>query len=193
MIYLFLFLLFISVLIYIYIRSQTDWRTSIILEGLHISNTLKTKADYNESYSFIFTESCRYDLKNKDQHDWNKLFGISEDINNHKVSMMWAWRYDLDKKKIELMPYQHDFKIFPGSILNRSFYSDNISAIEIGEEVKLEIKNHISDWEVSINNKVVLFVKKTSLKPPFCFRIFNWFGGNRVAPVTIKIKYKKND
>lgn len=174
-------------------RQENDsiFKSSCVNQGDHFSHVLPKLADYTEDYEFIFTESCRYNLHDSDQGDWNKLFGISESLDNHTISMMWAWRYDTVTQLIEITPYQHDYKLYSDAPLNRHFYNDIITTIEVGDTVRLSIENHVFNWEVMRDNEVVVFTEKSNRNNNTLFLIFNYFGGNKTAPQDIEILYRK--
>ena len=53
-----------------------------------------------------FDESCKYDLKSKDQADINKLYGLSYG-NHYYNSDRIGWRYLVDEDVFELLTYSY--------------------------------------------------------------------------------------
>jgi len=82
-------------------------KKAIIREGRHRSNISFFVPFINKcmmSYSVVFTNSCEYDLVNNDQYDINKIFGLSFGL-HHKNSARFGWRWNTEKKKIEILAY----------------------------------------------------------------------------------------
>lgn len=171
-----------------------EFSTAVVMKGLHFALVKPMKVNnYAINYDMQFTESCRYDI-GKDQSDWNKLIGIKQTFENpHDITMMIGWRYLTVHGVMELAPYQHDATLFPDTTLNRKMWGSDphyIRRIPIGQTFNIKIVNRISDWEVSIDDEVVLYCKKTKGRGYNSWRILHWFGGNRSATHAMKIKYK---
>lgn len=135
-----------------------------------------------------FTPSCRYDLGDEDQKDWNKLFGFCCGISGvHKDSARVVWRYNKDTDMIELGLYCYidGERIFPKKIIS----------VNIDEDVT--IKLGYSLYEISLNiitdNKTEWVFEKSMVTCDKGVRYGCglYFGGNRTAPQDITIEYTK--
>ncbi len=89
-------------------------RTITIPKGKHRAQWMLPRLFWNRRrlirhVSFDF--SCRYELPGNDQQDWNKLFGFGWWPAHHTNSARFAWRYNADKKKIELAAYVYQNKV----------------------------------------------------------------------------------
>jgi hypothetical protein len=54
-----------------------------------------------------FQSSCRYDLGNSNQYNWNKLMGFFDSPAGEVRSARWGWRWSLEKDCIEIAPFIH--------------------------------------------------------------------------------------
>lgn len=144
--------------------------------------------DHIYKKSFKFTNSCKYNLKTKDQMDWNKLYGVSFGIFGiHKNSARFTWRYNLTTEKIEIGAYWYSHGY-------RNHYK--ICDIEINDIVNFKltflhdsITFTVLDDLVPIGKYVLYFDENILKKQKYECGIY--FGGNRRAPQTITIKEYK--
>lgn len=127
-----------------------------------------------------FTENSVYDLHNADQHDWNKLTGISFTFwHPDDNAIMIAWRYNVDTKMFEVGPYYNrDFaRIMPSA--------DEIISVPLGATFTFDADyNGIT---VQYGDTVVYKPIPEGLHPNqlAAFRINSWFGGTSLPPKTI--------
>jgi hypothetical protein len=138
-----------------------------IKKGGHYSSPLSFKLHTGVdklSYIVKFTDSCRYDLGNDNQLDWNKLFGVS--VGYHKNnSIRLAWRYNKETELIEIAKYSY-------------FEGTRYMSTEIGE--------------LEINTETILTLNIPELwKKKWGYYLNPYFGGNEVAPHDIKIHIKQ--
>lgn len=156
-----------------------------IKKGSHYSNQFKPKfycsTPTRITKTFIFTESCRYDLGNIDQLDINKLFGIGLGLRHHNNSIRLGWNYDEIQKKIAIYSYDYNYG---------DRYSRLLTLVPIGEKVKLEIRMNWKQnfYRVFENDKEIgsvqyEFPNKLCLKT----KLGVYFGGNQKAPHTMEI------
>jgi hypothetical protein len=128
-----------------------------------------------------FTESCAYDLGNNNQYDWNKLFGLSLGGFHHDNSVRYVWRYNTTAKLVEVGAYWYT----DGVRNHKRFFH-----AEIGKEY---------DLEILVTNTRYLFTAREEKmfmavpKPPtksWGYQLGLYFGGDEVAPHTIRIKVR---
>lgn len=133
---------------------------------------------------FTFTDSCKYNLGDEDQLDWNKLFGVSFGIFGiHRNSARFVWRYDPTSTKIEIGAYWY---------INgyRSWY--NLTAIDLNKKYNFKICIFdesvvftVLDDYAAIGKYILCIDKKITDKNRYKCGIY--FGGNRTAPQRIEI------
>jgi len=156
-----------------------------IKKGRYYSNEWKPKfycySPTRITKTFIFTESCRYDLGTVDQLDVNKLFGIGLGLNHHKNSIRLGWRYDLYMNNIALYAYDYNDK-------DRS--SRYIGSVKIGDEVNLSIRMNWKQnfYRIFVNGKESCniqydFPSKFNIKT----KLGVYFGGNRECPHNMEL------
>lgn len=142
-------------------------------------------------YQFVFDESARYDLKDNDQKDWNKLTGLSRHLwTNHKDAAMVSWRYNPASKLIELGAYFHK----DGQTIKAKINGSEVMGVaKIGSSAKAIIDIITKDNTNAI--QITIITTDTALiRQPFGVdldhkmrEINGWFGGNRSAPQDIYI------
>ena len=132
----------------------------------------------------VFQDSCRYDLKNENQYDWNKLFGVCFSILGiHMDSVRFGWRYNLQKGIIEIC-----IIIYKDGLVQRL----QVAEIDIDKEIDLEISIE------RVNNQIEVFffvenlhVGGIVLAPSsvWYFGCGFYFGGDERAPHKISAKF----
>lgn len=136
---------------------------------------------------FSFTDSCKYDLGNIDNYDWNKLTGISFNLIDARVnSVMTGWRYDIKDDNFELCLYSH---------VNCSFNppAESFCSVKSNEKFKVRFLFRKDEKKVymevsfpeSDKNKVIKEVDFE--KFGICREINTWFGGTSKAPHNMEI------
>lgn len=147
-----------------------------------LSRRLYSPQDCIPFYSFIFTDSCKYHI-GEDQGDWNKLFGISDDINPHLNSYRIAWRYLIDEDMFELAPYYYINGVL------RIHYERIKIPVNVKFATYIEFDSDLNEMIFNIDNKEVLRLR--TIKPPAIYKELGlYFGGNRKAVKTMKF-YKR--
>lgn len=166
-----------------------------------------------------FHEDAKYELPGSQQGDWLKGGGITKYFSaNNKDSVMWAWRYDIEKDLIEIALYINN--------KNKSKIWKSAGFVKVGEKftiklsplsTKLTSNNQIFSWDgillrvsrASKNETSALFTidelldTKDASGDDFNVFEFNlsrktglWFGGtlpaNKVLHVDIDYKMYKN-
>jgi hypothetical protein len=154
-----------------------------IKKGGHYSSPLSFKLHTGrKSFSTVvkFDESCRYDLGNDNQLDWNKLGGLSYGYHKHN-SVRIAWRYNKAVDKIELALYcyidgeRHISKFHELFPINEKIYV-------IASAISTEIHS------IAVINDEYCFADiQRVIKPKWGYYLNPYFGGNEVAPHDINI------
>jgi hypothetical protein len=138
--------------------------------------------------TFTFTDSCRYDLQNKNQNDWNKLTGftLGLGVNEiHQNSVRVAWRYNIAEDRIEITWYCYKDGV-------RSYDEKPMYKAKIGVPVNVSIiksnsNNFKNSYVVSVNGAIVS-IPILFDKPKYGWLCFVYWGGDTQAPHTITIK-----
>jgi hypothetical protein len=135
--------------------------------------------------SYMFTESCLYDLKDEDQHDVNKLFGFSIGY-HHNTSFRFGWRAILETKQIEIVAYEYHDKIRQATIPIGKIETNKWYRFVLGYFPLL----HTTVY--SVNGTTLGTTNKSNLKKKWGlgYTLGLYFGGNESAPQDI-IVYKK--
>lgn len=140
--------------------------------------------DYIYKKIFRFTDSCKYNLGNEDQLDWNKLYGVSFGIFGiHKNSVRFAWRYNLVTHKIEIGAYWY---------LDGFRNYHKLCDVEINDIINFKL-TFLHDSvvftvldDLTTIGKYVLYLNENVLRKQK-FECGIYFGGNRRAPQEIEI------
>lgn len=164
------------------------WNKFIIKKGNHFSGfRVSPLLGVNKMGRMVFFgASSEYDLNNPEQQEsTNKLFGFSYGYHK-KNSLRFGWRYNLNERKIEVLPFIHDNgKMIIGPVLGKINPNEEIS-LKIIKEKKTakfisEIEGNRSEYSYSEFN-------------PKCFigyKLYPYFGGMSVSPHNIEIFMKK--
>lgn len=140
-------------------------------------------------YKIKFNDSCRYNLDNLDQQDWNKLNGITNAVfgnAQYSQTFMMVWRYNVITKKFEIGAYLHNYPEQERSTPedNKTVYvmdGDSCDVmVLIQDKIRLNIDN--STVEIPTNIKFNHIVRETN----------PWFGGNNPAPQFIHFEVEFN-
>jgi hypothetical protein len=134
------------------------------------------------SKSVYFEDSCRYELKDEDQYDTNKLFGIGYFWSHHKDSARFGWRYNHITDKIVISAYCY----VDGEVI----FLD-LCEVKIGEwySMTIVIRDYDYQFLVYANGMQIEHDEiKKKHKKKFGFPLGVYFGGQKTAPHNIKIK-----
>lgn len=165
----------------------------VIYKGMHYClNFLNFKPYFGLNgvkkleYKVMFTSSCRYSL-GIDQSDINKLFGISYGF-HHNQSDRIGWRYIAEIDKIELLLY---------SYVKGLRRTKSLGLYDINKEISIKLesivyKGNYRTINVIINNEVIGRDIFPHNYKNFGYTLGAYFGGNRKAPHTMKIKIEKS-
>lgn len=140
------------------------------------------------SFSWLvkFDESCRYDLGNDDQFDTNKLVGIGYLWHHHKDSARFGWRYWTERKEIELSAYCY---------VNGRRVIQHVGFCQIGKQYKIHLTVSKQTYFFGIDDCDSKAIWHTEVpkyhQKKLKYGLWPYFGGNQVAPHTMKIELKR--
>lgn len=127
-----------------------------------------------------FHKDCEYYLNEQDQHDINKLFGYSFG-HHHKNSLRIGWRYDRDRKQIEVVSY-----IYIDGVRQTERH---LAWCEFEETYDMYIENSEDYANMLVYNFTGICVPfKSRLGVSYPLSLY--FGGNNTAPHDMHIDLK---
>ncbi len=136
------------------------------------------------SGTFIFTDSCRYDIEEKSCV--NKLFGFSLGLFNvHKHSYRFGWTYNNEKDVIDIWVYYYN---------KGKLYKNKIYEAELNSPISLEINTYKDTEKKLITNyfivgdKIFSVTVLNDIKYWFLLTLGLYFGGKTRAPHKIEVK-----
>lgn len=156
-----------------------------IQKGKHYSSCSTLKFHFNKKsikFNISFSDDCIYNLESSDQFDINKLFGLSYGL-HHKNSARFGWRWNLEKKKFEILAYVYR----DGKRINE--WEEDILIAEIKPvliyemEIIKDNENYI--FTVTTTNRKNIYKKTIKCGNEcndFGYHLFPYFGGNQKAP-----------
>jgi hypothetical protein len=169
----------LAVIASIFLLSSCHTYTGTIThpEGKHVSQprivSPVTFGKHSVSGFVVFTNQSKYLLPGSDQHDWNKITGLSHSIVPDGKNVMFAWRY---------LPEIDSFSV--------GWYS-NLSGNRFGEMVRtatfdtvffsLEEKPGHCLFIASGDSALVSYPAWSNISYPRQ----PWFGGNRAGPINV--------
>lgn len=140
------------------------------------------------TWQVLFTDSCRYDLKSDDQLDTNKLVGIGYFPGFHHVdSARFGWQYDAEIERVMLSAYCY---------VNGQRTILPITTVPINKAYTVQLTVNFGSYFFKVIDESgyklgsvgVAFFHKKKLQ----YLLLPFFGGNRKAPHTMKIKLSKS-
>lgn len=141
---------------------------------------------------FMFTPSCLYDLKDEDQHDVNKLFGMSFNLfptcktftPHHINSARFGWRALLDNRTIQIVAYEYLNRFRrPTQVIAEVNINEWYEYLMYWVNGKMYYSIRTDDTSVATFSTDYPLRKDTVLG----YELDVYFGGNEVAPQTITI------
>lgn len=164
-------------------------RDYIIPEGKHDS-TFWPRMWVDESMWDVkgqFLVMSDYDLGNRNQFDWNKLYGVGYGFNHHKNSARWGWRYNTSSGLMELTPYCY--------VNGKRVASEHPTLwVRMGQKFSLSIVDTGLSWkfwygvdEYNADREGEEIMHSPKLCR-FGFKLDPYFGGQEVAPHQINIR-----
>jgi len=137
------------------------------------------------NFKVKFSDNCAYYLSDGDQKDWNKGGGFSFSLfSNLKNSVMWAWRYAPEIRKMELSAYWHE--------KGKAHYAETENfepvIVDFNEEIEVRIYKPGVHWFVDFTRKNgSLYSVNTEMKGWPIRPIGLYFGGNKPAPKDMEV------
>ena len=121
-------------------------------------------------------------MANYNQADVNKLFGLSDCRTSHTAnSIRLGWRYYNDS--LQVLWFKHEDDQFSFGLLKE---------IEVGKVYEAFIIINDDAYIVGFDDESVSIPRSCNVKPNnLKYYLWPYFGGDEVAPHTIKIKIKE--
>ena len=132
-----------------------------------------------------FDKSCKYNFKNQDQHDINKLCGLSYGYHHYNSDRI-GWRYIIEDDEFEITTYSYVNGVRIPTIILGKVKANEIFKVEISTTIKNDKRFVIFEFN-DVQIKQIYDVSKVWIK----YTLGLYFGGNRTAPHTMKINYYK--
>jgi hypothetical protein len=159
--------------------------TRTIKQGKHYCTPFPIPAlgDWKVEQYISFDDSCKYDLKTKDQADINKLCGLSYGYHHYNSDRI-GWRYLVNEDVFELLTYSYINGVRIPSVSLGKVKANEIFRVEISTKTKNGkrfVVFELNDVCVSKEYKV----SKVWIK----YTLGLYFGGNRTAPHDMKVNY----
>ncbi len=157
------------------------YRTFTIKEGNHRSGyRYKSNYDNNIKFKVIFDESAIYRTKDPlNQADVNKLYGVSDCGKSHmEYSIRFGWRYY--GGSLQILWFKHEAGEFTFGI---------ITSVEINKSHTCTLDIFEDEYIMSVNN-ISTVISRACPNDYKRYYLYPYFGGDEVAPHTIKIKIK---
>lgn len=144
--------------------------------GLHIG-----KKHYDKLVKF--DQSCAYNLKDADQYDTNKLFGVGFFF-HHTYSARFGWRYDLQSGKIVISAYCY---------VKGERVEIDLCVVRLEKWVRCYLyvgKDHYFFSVVDNATQTTIATRSVNKghRRQFSYPLGCYFGGNKTAPHTMKIQ-----
>lgn len=133
-----------------------------------------------------FQVGCDYWISGPDMMDTNKLYGVGYLWNHHKDSARFGWRYDNGNKIIiSAYCYVNGERIIQ-DICKVPMYKPLMFDILVLDNPNFYIFT-VMDGETVLGNTKIPF----NHKKKWSFPLGLYFGGNKPAPKTVEISFKK--
>ncbi len=132
-------------------------------------------------WTAVLDESCKYAFNNDGMKSWNKLVGISNNINPRKDSVRFVWKWDLTNQFFRIAVYVERKAEFKNTIYE-------IGTVKPGEQFKVVFICFDGVTFAAINSSKSIWVPFDA--NDLTFRLNPYFGGQRKAPhfMTLKLK-----
>jgi hypothetical protein len=160
----------------------------VIKAGQHDSKWILEDTGPQVVTDVTFDESCIYDLQNENQHDWNKLIGLTYYAHSkvHDYSCRIVWRWNLDNGlELGWYVYEGGVRMDPG---RTGWY------FRPGEQIRCYIIDRGTHWQVYAGNgsgEYYRQIHKQSRNLKNYKVLTPYFGGDATAPhdITIDVNF----
>ena len=164
------------------ISSPSQYSTFKIQQGAHYcdQNTIKSVRTSEMKFMVKFDSSALYQTENpENQYDINKLWGFSENTDNHYNSARIGWSWTNDALRLYGYAYAN-------GVLN---YQE-ITSVSIGAEIPCSIKLAGNTYVFSVKGVEMSLPRGSSTSEANGYQQYPYFGGDEPAPhlITISIK-----
>lgn len=164
------------------ISNPSQYSTFTIQKGAHYcdQNIIRSVKTSEMKFMVKFDNSAIYQTVNpENQYAINKLWGFSEDIDNHTNSARIGWSWIDDA-----------LRLFGYVYVNNILYYQEITPVTIGSEITCSIKLAGSTYLFTVNGISVSLPRGPSTVQVDGYQQYPYFGGAEVAPhlITILIK-----
>lgn len=164
------------------ISNSSQYSTFKIQQGAHYCDQNNIKPVRISEMKFIvkFDSSAIYQTVDpENQYDINKLWGFSEDTDNHYNSARIGWSWNNDAMRL----YGY---VYANGILN---YQE-ITPVSIGSEITCSIKLAGNTYLFTVNGMGISLPRGPSTSEALGYQQYPYFGGDEAAPhlITILIK-----
>ncbi len=164
------------------ISSFSQYSSFKIRQGAHYcdQNTIKSVRTSEMKFLVKFDSSAIYQtLDPENQYDINKLWGFSEDTDNHYNSARIGWSWN--NEALRLYGY-----VYANGILN---YQE-ITPVPIGSEITCRIKPAANTYLFNVNGVSISLPRSLSTSEAIGYQQYPYFGGDEAAPHLITILVK---
>jgi hypothetical protein len=159
--------------------------TRTIKQGKHYCTPfpIPKLGDLEVEQYISFDESCKYNLKTKDQADINKLCGLSYGRHHYNLDRI-GWRYLVEEDVFELLTYSYVDGVRIPSI--------SLGKVKANEKFRAKVTTVLNNGKrivtFKLNDRCVAKEYKVS-KVWIKYTLGLYFGGNRTAPHDMVVNY----
>lgn len=168
--------------------SQISWADDFTIgKGDHYSAPRKSGLYRGEKITFkaYFNETAKYDLGDEDQLDTNKLYGSSDCGSFHQQnSARFGWRWN--NERLEIMAFTH---------VGGQFFYEYIASAALNKSYQYEImlSQDKGSYIFNFNGKTVTMPRGCKDSIMKGYKLYPYFGGNKVAPHEMLIKVEEGN
>jgi len=156
-----------------------------ILQGQHYSleNNIKSVEKGEMKFLVKFDSSAIYKTANpENQYDINKLFGFSDNGNqHHQFSARIGWRWSDGALRLFAYTYNNGIR-----------EAKELCEVPIGEEVPCSIKVMGEVYQFTVNKSVISMPRQSKTPLAKGYQLYPYFGGDETAPHEIRIWIKED-
>lgn len=162
--------------------NPAQFSTFTIQKGAHYcdQNIIKSVSTAEMKFIVRFDNSAIYQTDDpENQYDINKLWGFSEDTDNHYNSARigWSWNNEV-------------LRLYGYAYANGILYYQEITPVAIGTDIMCSVKPESTRYFFTVNGVSVSLPRGPSTPQASGFQQYPFFGGDEVAPQLITILIK---